>query len=103
MKGMVVYRISPIQDTLKNQPEYTSLPENFYQTEVFSSTEKGIELPLYWDDTRISQSGACTADVEGTYGNTIHYTTTKCIKKDRYGNCIKYGTTSQILVLVLKM
>ena len=67
LKGIVVYRISPIQDSLKSKPEYVHLPKNYYQTDSVSSTEQGIELPLYWDDRRISKSGACT---EVDYGIT---------------------------------
>ena len=78
-KGMVVYRISPIQDSIKADPSkynYSYLPENYYQTSTYSSTEQGIELKLYWDDRRISKSGACgTSDL---YGETITPTTHEC-------------------------
>lgn len=52
--GLIVYRISPIQDSLKNEAHgYQELPLNYFQTGETNPNEKGIELKLYWDDTNI--------------------------------------------------
>lgn len=52
--GLIVYRISPIQDSLKDAAHgYQELPLNYFQTGKTNPNEKGIELKLYWDDTNI--------------------------------------------------
>ena len=69
--GLVVYRISPIQDSILNAPAllddapkankygYQQLPKNYFGSGEYESDEKGIELKLFWDDTKISLSGTC--------------------------------------------
>ena len=114
-RGLVVYRISPIQDTITNvgridrlmrkggvekwivesdvadstangwtivpdvDPKryqtayqaakgitdpsyygYTNLPKNYYGSGETIPDEKGIELKLFWDDTKISLDGTCS-------------------------------------------
>lgn len=113
-RGLVVYRISPIQDTITNvgridrlmskgdvekwivesdvadstangwtivpdvEPKryqtayqaangitdpsyygYTNLPKDYFGSGNTIPDEKGIELKLFWDDTKISQAGTC--------------------------------------------
>lgn len=52
--GLIVYRISPIQDSLKDAAHgYQELPLNYFGTGDTNPNEHGIELKLYWDDTNI--------------------------------------------------
>ncbi|MBR5434171.1 MAG: T9SS type A sorting domain-containing protein [Bacteroidales bacterium] len=77
--GLVVYRIAPIEDSLKTglyPTIYKSLPENYYQTTNLSSTERGIEMSLYWDDRRIAgPKTTCDKTTNNGYtiGEDIHY------------------------------
>lgn len=76
-RGLVVYRISPIPDSIKDTKHgYQELPLNYYQTSATDPTEHGIELKLYWDDTNIeydhNSSGtkehkACTDSEQRTF------------------------------------
>jgi len=118
LQGMVVYRISPIQDEILNfDPEendgksveevfgYQALPKNYYHIDDYAPTsiteditrgakdsdEMGIELKLFWDDTQIIKSGDCLQT--GLYGTNEGKTTItrKCVKYNRWGQCSKYG------------
>lgn len=72
--GLVVYRISPIQDSILNAPPlsadapkankygYQQLPKDYFGSGEYTD-EMGIELKLFWDDTKISVDGSCTNEV----------------------------------------
>lgn len=71
LKGLVVYRVSPIMDDEVSSCK--PLPKGYYQNNVVSEDEKGFELKLYWDDRKISYGSACTmAQQSGfVYGETV--------------------------------
>lgn len=123
LQGMVVYRISPIQDEILNfDPEkndgksvedvfgYQALPKNYYHIDPDAPTsisediargakdsdEMGIELKLFWDDTQITKSGNC--EQTGLYGTNEGKTTItrKCVKYNRWGQCSQYGNVETI-------
>lgn len=105
-QGLVVYRISPIQDTIKNvSPEnqtvyqaahgitdpsyyrYQELPKDYYRTDNSNSGEFGIELKLFWDDEKndLTKKGSCTREKMNGYifgedmaGKTVYKTTKYC-------------------------
>lgn len=54
LNGLVVYRIRPEETGIT--PE--ELPLNYYRTDKKSS-EKGVEMKLYWDDSKIFYPSAC--------------------------------------------
>lgn len=72
--GLVVYRISPIQDSILNAPPlsadapkankygYQQLPKDYFGSGEYTD-EMGVELKLFWDDTKISVDGSCTNEV----------------------------------------
>ena len=95
--GLVVYRIAPIEDSLKNNDTYTDiyeyLPENYYQTSKKSATERGIEMNLYWDDRRIAgPKTICDKTTNEGYiiGENVHY---DAITSDdvAHNYCISWG------------
>lgn len=95
LRGLVVYRIAPIEDSLKTglYPSiYKSLPENYYQTTNLSATERGIEMALYWDDSRIAMKGSCDKTTNNGYviGEEVHFDAiTSTSPSDNY--CISWG------------
>ena len=84
LNGLVVYSIRPEETGVELQ----DLPLNYYRTGAPSS-EKGVEMKLYWDDSKIFYNKACdkeynkeTDKIGKTVkpavdsiptGNTIHY------------------------------
>lgn len=93
LKGLVVYRISPIQDSLKDIAHgYKALPKGYYQNSNFSDSEYGIELKLFWDDRKISYGNDCTMDVRDgfVYGESVYTPAVYDLVKTSY-----YGTWSK--------
>ncbi|MCQ2959384.1 MAG: T9SS type A sorting domain-containing protein [Bacteroidales bacterium] len=106
-RGLVVYRIAPIQDTIKDAADpslygYSSLPKEYYRTDALNDTEKGIEMKLYWDDRKITVnanvSGSasyankpCDQTVLNGFviGNTVHQDAVTRVPDVQY--CISYG------------
>ncbi len=99
LKGLIVYRISPIQDSLRDSEHgYKSLPLDYYQTDRFSE-EYGIELNLFWDDRLISYGNECTMptspDKKYIYGESVIKSAEYTTKETDYwetwtGKCSKY-------------
>lgn len=105
-QGLVVYRISPVQDSIKNVSptnqttyqaannitdpsyyRYQELPKDYYQTSNTSSGEYGIELKLFWDDEKseLTTTGKCAREVINGYkfgdeigGKVVYKTTQYC-------------------------
>lgn len=117
-QGLVVYRISPIQDSIKNvssenQTEYQAdhnitdpsyyryqeLPKDYYQTSNTNSGEYGIELKLFWDDEKndLTKSGKCSREVMNGFifgeelGGKIVYKTTKYCTSFNSKHCKSTG------------
>ena len=61
LNGLVVYRIRP-EETGEGVETPKPLPLNYYRTDATSS-EKGVEMNLYWDDSKIFYNGACTHEL----------------------------------------
>lgn len=78
-RGLVVYRISPIEDSLKTSASYVSLPKNYYQTSNFEDSEKGIEMKLYWDDRKIASNNNATCTITEINADGKAYTIGKSV------------------------
>ena len=87
--GLVVYRIAPIETEYKDDEDtYEYLPKDYYQTSTLS-TERGIEMKLYWDDTNISMACNCTHTTNGIDDYTIGQ-----YDVDDKSYCISYGSNA---------
>ena len=71
LNGLVVYRIRP-EETGEHASTPINLPLNYYRTDETSS-EKGVEMKLYWDDSKIFYTGACTKELNrgDSIGKTV--------------------------------
>lgn len=115
-QGLVVYRLSPIQDSILNASPlvesgsyankygYQRLPKNYFQESNYDETEMGIELKLFWDDTKLSTGSSCTREIANGYLFGESATTPATYKeyhaftskKDAQKNCLNgaYSSTT---------
>lgn len=115
-QGLVVYRLSPIQDSILNASPlvesgsyankygYQRLPKNYFQESNYDETEMGIELKLFWDDTKLSTGSSCTRAIANDYIFGESATTPATYKeyhaftskKDAQKNCLNgaYSSTT---------
>lgn len=115
-QGLVVYRLSPIQDSIlnarplvesgsyANKYGYQRLPKNYFQESNYDETEMGIELKLFWDDTKLSTGSSCTREIANGYLFGESATTPATYKeyhaftskKDAQKNCLNgaYSSTT---------